>query len=110
MFVVRLIVRGALRLAAAGWMAVSFSGCAPTSIDAERWSFVDPPAIAAQAAARAQLSLVHHQTHYGLNLAAGAAPRPAASRGAFHEAYRRWMEGKVRELPKASQTASQAGQ
>ena len=101
------IVRGALRLAAAGWVAVSLSACGPSSIDADRSSFVNPPATAARAVARAQLSLVHHQTHYELNLEAGAAQRPAASRGAFHEAYQRWMEGKVRELP---DSAFQAGQ
>ncbi len=110
MYVVLRIARGALGLAASGWVAVSLSGCAPSSIDAERSRFIEPPAIAAQAAAEAQLSLVHSQAQYGLHLAAGAAPRPAASRGTFHEAYRRWAEGKVRELPKASDTASQAGQ
>ena len=101
------IVRGALRLAAAGWVAVSLSACAPSSIDADRSSFVNPPATAAQAASRAQLSLVHHQTHYELNLEAGTAQRPAASRGTFHQAYQRWTEGKVRELP---DSAFQAGQ
>ena len=101
------IARGVLRLAAAGWVAVLVSACAPSSIDADRSSFVNPPSTAAQAAARAQLSLVHHQALYELNLKAGAAQRPAASRGTFHEAYQRWTEGKVRELPEA---AFQAGQ
>ena len=109
MYVVSRIARGAFGLAAWGWVAVSLSGCAPSSIDAQRSSFSEPPAIAAQAAAGAQLSLVLNQAQYGLHLAAGAAPRPAASRGTFHEAYRRWAEGKVRELPEASETASQAG-
>ena len=110
MYAVSRIARGALGLAAAGWLAVSLSGCAPSAIDAERWSFILPPATGAQAAAGSQLSLVHDQARYGLQLAAGAAPRQAASRGAFHEAYRRWAEGNVRELPDVSQTASQAGQ
>ncbi len=101
------IAPGALRLAAAGWVVVSLSACAPSSIDVDRASFVNPPSSAAQAAAWAQLSLVHHQAHYELNLKAGAAQRPAASRGTFHQAYQRWAEGKVRELP---ESAFQAGQ
>ena len=101
------IARGVLRLVAAGWVVVSLSACGPSSIDADRSSFVNPPSTAAQAAARAQLSLAHHQALYELNLKAGAAQRPAASRGTFHEAYQRWTEGKVRELP---DSASQAGQ
>ena len=101
------IARGVLRLVAAGWVVVSLSACGPSSIDADRSSFVTPASTAAQAASRAQLSLVHHQAHYELNLKAGTAQRPAASRGTFHEAYQRWMEGKVRELP---DSASQAGQ
>lgn len=110
MYVASRIARGALGLAAAGWLALSLSGCAPSAIDAERSSFIQPPATGARSATGAQLSLVHDQARYGLQLAAGAAPRPAASRGTFHEAYRRWAEGKVRELPDVSQTASQAGQ
>ena len=101
------IVRGALRLAAAGWVAVSLSACAPSSIDADRWSFVGAPATAAQAAAQAQLSLVHHQAYYELNLKAGTEPRPASSGGTFHEAYQRWTKGQVRKLP---ESAFQAGQ
>ena len=101
------IVRGALRLAAAGSVALSLSACAPSSIDDDRSSFVSAPATAAQAAARAQLSLVHHQAYYELNLKAGTEPRPASSGGTFHEAYQRWTEGKVRELP---DSASEAGQ
>ncbi len=100
------IARGALRLAAAGWVAVSLSACAPSSIDADRSSFVTPSATAAQTAARTRLSLVHHRAHYELNLEAGAAQPPASSRGAFHEAYQRWVKGEVRELPDSS---SQAG-
>ena len=96
------IVRGALRLAAAGWVAVSLSACAPSSIDADRSSFVNPPATAAQAAAQAQLSLVHHQAHLELNLKAGTEPRPASSAGTFHEAYQRWTKGAVRKLPDSS--------
>ncbi len=103
------IVRGALRLAAAAWTAVSLSGCAPSSIDADRTSFVDPPAIAARAAARAELSLAHNRTLHELNLGAGRARRPAASRGAFHEAYQRWLKGEVRKLPDSSQAVSGAG-
>ena len=101
------IVRGALRLAAAGWVALSLSACAPSSIDADRWSFVGAPATAAQAAAQAQLSLVHHQAYYELNLKAGTEPRPASSGGTFHEAYQRWTKGEVRKLP---ESAFQAGQ
>ena len=101
------IVRGALRLAAAGWVALSLSACAPSSIDAVRSSFVGAPATAAQAAARAQLSLVHHQAYYELNLKAGTEPRPASSAGTFHGAYQRWKKGEVRKLPASS---SQAGQ
>ena len=95
------IVRGALRLATAGWVALSLSACA-SSIDADRWSFVSPPATAAQAAAQAQLSLVHHQAYYELNLKAGTEPRPASSAGTFHEAYQRWTKGAVRKLPDSS--------
>lgn len=91
--------RAALRLAAAGWAAVSLSACAPSSIDADRSSFAAPPATTVRAAAEVQLSLVHHQAHYELNLNAGKAPRPAASHGALHEAYQRWMKGEVRKLP-----------
>ena len=101
------IVRGALRLAAAGWVAVSLSACAPSSIDADRSSFINPPSTAAQAAARARLSLVHHQAQYQLNLEAGMAQRPASSRGALHEAYQRWTKGEVRKLP---DSPSQTGQ
>ena len=101
------IARAALRLAAAGWVVVSLSACAPSAIDAARSSFVTPPATAARAAARAQLSLVHHQAQYELNLEAGTARRPAAFRGAFHGAYQRWTKGEVRKLP---DSPSQAGQ
>ena len=96
------IARGALRLAAAGWVAVSLSACASSSIDADRSSFVNPPAAAAQTAAQVRLSLVHHQAHFELNLAAGMARRPAASHGALHEAYLRWTKGAVRKLPASS--------
>ena len=95
------IVRRALRLAAAGWMVASLSACA-SSIDAERSSVVNSPAIAAQAAAQARLSLVHYQARYRLNLEAGMAQRPAASHGALLEAYRRWTAGKVKSLPDSS--------
>ena len=95
------IVRGALRLAAAGGMALSLSACA-SSIDADRSSFVSPPATAAQAAAQAQLSLVHHQAYYELNLKAGTEPRPASAAGTVHEAYQRWTKGAVRKLPDSS--------
>ncbi len=98
------IARGALGLAAAACAAVSLSGCAPSSIDAQRSSFVAPPAIAGRAAAQAQLSLAHHRAYRELNVRAGAASRPAASRGAFHQAYERWLKGKVRELPAPGQT------
>ncbi len=98
--------RGALRLAAAGWLALSLSACA-SSIDADRSSFVSPPATAARTAAWTELSLVHHQAHHGLNIEAGMAPRPAVFRGALHEAYLRWSKGGVRELP---ESVSQAGQ
>lgn len=103
-------VRGTLWLAAAGWAAVSFSGCAQSSIDAQRRSFVHPPAIATRAADRAELSLTHNQTLHELNLEAGTAPRPAASLGTFHEAYQRWIKGEVRKLPAPSQAVSGAGQ
>lgn len=99
--------RAALRLAAAGWAALSLSACAPSPIDAGRSSFTAPPATAARAASAAQLSLVHHQAHYELNLRAGKAPRPAASHGALHEAYQRWMKGEVRKLPDSFSQTSQ---
>ena len=98
------IARGALGLAAAACAAVALSGCAPSSIDARRSSFVAPPAIAGRAAAQAQLSVVHHQAYRELNVGAGAASRPAASRGAFHQAYQRWLKGEVRKLPAPGQT------
>lgn len=101
------IARAALRFAAAGWAAVALSGC--SSIDADRASFVFPQAIAAKTAARTQLSLVHNQTLQGLNVSAAAAPRPAASRGTFHEAYQRWLRGEVRELAPPGQTSPEAG-
>ena len=100
------IPRGALWLAIAGWAVVSLSACAPSSIDDHRSRFVAPPATAARAAARAQLSVVHYQTHHELNLRAGKAPQPAASHGALQDAYQRWVEGKVRKLP---ESASQVG-
>ena len=87
------------RLAAAGWAAVSLSACAPSPIDADRASFTAPPATAVRAASEVQLSLVHYQAHYELNLKAGKASRPAASLGAFHGAYQRWLKGEVRKLP-----------
>ena len=96
--------RAALRLAAAGWAALSLSACAPSPIDADRSSFAAPPATAVRAASAAQLSLVHHQAHYEFNLNAGKA-RPAASHGAFHEAYQRWLKGEVRKLPDSSQAS-----
>lgn len=98
------IARGALGLAAAACAALSLSACAPSSIDAQRSRFVAPQAIAGRAAAQAQLSLVHHRAYGELNVRAGAAPRPAASRGAFHQAYERWLKGEVRELPAPGQT------
>ena len=101
-------VRRAFALAAAASMAAALAGCASTAIDAERSRFVAPPAIAARAAAGAELSLAHHQAGRWLTL--GAAARPAASRGAFHEAYRRWMRGEVRPLPNPGQTVSYSGQ
>lgn len=99
--------RAALGLAAAGCAVLSLSACAPSSIDDDRRSFVRPPATAARAAAEAQLSVVHYQAHYGLNLEAGTAPRPAASHGALHEAYQRWTKGEVRKLPDSSFQAGQ---
>ena len=102
------IARGALGLAAAACTAAALAGCASTAIDAERRSFFAPPAIAARAVSAARLSLAEHQARRGLNL--GAAARPAASRGAIREAYRRWMTGDVRPLPDPGQTVSQAGQ
>ena len=98
------IARAALGLAVAACAAVSLLGCAPSSIDAQRWSFVAPPAIAGHAAAQAQLSLVHHRAYHELNVRAGAASRPAASRGGFHQAYQRWLKGEVRPLPAPGQT------
>ena len=100
--------RRALRLAAAAWAAAALSGCAWTAIDADRSSFVFPQAIAARDASRARLSLVHGQAHHGLNVKAGAASRPAASRGTYHEAYQRWLTGQVRELPASGETAMEA--
>ena len=97
------IARGALGLA-----AVTLSACAPSSIDAQRSSFVAPPAIAARAAAQAQISLDHQRAYRELNLRAGAASRPAASRGAFHQAYQRWLKGEVRKLPPPGQTVPEA--
>jgi len=99
------VARAALWLAAAGW--VSLSGCSP--IDGDRASFVAPQAIATRTADEARLSLVHHQARYGLNVKAGAASRPAASRGAFHEAYQRWLRGEVRELTASGEGAPKAG-
>ena len=101
------IARAALWVAAAGWVAVSLSGCSP--IDADRASFVFPQALATRTAARAQLSLVHNQALHELNVEAGDASRPAASRGAFHEAYQRWLRGEVRELAPSGQASSSAG-
>ena len=100
------VSRTVLWLAAAGWVVLSLSACAPSSIDAERSSFVAPPATATRAVAETQLLVVHHQAHHELNLNAGTAPRRAAYRGTFHEAYQRWTKGQVRELPESS---SQAG-
>ena len=102
------MVGRAFALAAAASMAAALAGCASSAIDADRARFVAPPAIAARAASGAELSLAHHQAGRGLNL--GAAARPAASRGAFHEAYRRWMRGEVRPLPDPGQTVSYSGQ
>ena len=95
------VVRVALLCVVAGW--VSLSGCSP--ISADRASFVLPQAIATRAADRAQLSLVHSQAQHGLNVAAGTASRPAASRGTFHEAYQRWLRGEVRELAPSDETS-----
>ena len=102
------IARVALGLAAVACAAVSLSGCAPSSIDAQRSRFIAPPAIAGRAAAQAQLSVVHHRAYRELNVRAGAASRPAASRGAFHQAYERWLKGEVRELPAPGQTVPEA--
>ena len=99
------VARAALRFAAAGWL--SLSGCSP--IDADRASFVSPQAIATRTAARARLSVVHHQAHHELNVKAGAAARPAASRGTFHEAYQRWLRGEVRELTSSGEGTPKAG-
>ena len=99
--------RAAFRLAAWGWAALSLSACAPSPIDVDRASFTAPPATTVRAAAEVQLSLVHYQAHHGLNLNAGEAPRPAASRGAFHEAYQRWLKGEVRKLPDVSSPVGQ---
>ncbi|MCY4440202.1 MAG: hypothetical protein OXE53_08340 [Deltaproteobacteria bacterium] len=102
------IARAALRLAAAAWVAVALSGCAPSAIDARRPDFVAPQAIAGRTAAQAQLSLAHHRAYRELNVRAGAAPRPAASRGAFHQAYQRWLKGEVRKLPAPGETVPEA--
>ena len=93
------IARAALLLAVAGWLAAS---CSQTPIDLDRSSFTLPGAIAARAAERARLSLVHHQARFESDLEAGAAPRPAASHGAVHEAYLRWTKGEARGLPTGS--------
>ena len=94
-----------LRLVCAGWAVVSLASCAPSAIDTNRSSFETPSAIAARAAARAELSLAHHQARYELNLQADT--RPASSHGAYLEAYRRWTEGNVRELPESSVQGNQ---
>ena len=99
------VARAALWFAVAGW--VSLSGCSP--IDADWASFVSPQAIATRSVDRAKLSLFHHQARHELNVKTGAPSRPAASRGAFHEAYRRWLRGEVRELPSSGDGASKAG-
>ena len=88
------------RLVFAAWAVVSLASCAPSAIDANRSSFETPSATAARTAAEAELSLAHHQARYQLNLQADT--RPASSDGAYLEAYRRWSEGKVRELPESS--------
>ena len=89
-----------LSLACAGWVVVSLTSCAPSAIDANRSSFETPAMIAARTAARAELSLTHHQARYELHLQADT--RPASSHGAYLEAYQRWTEGKVRELPESA--------
>lgn len=103
-------IGGPLRLAAVAWAAVGLSGCAPTGIDAERPTFVSPPAITAREATRAELSLIHGQTQRELNVEAGAAERPAASQGALMGAYERWATGEVKELPEPSESASGASE
>jgi hypothetical protein len=88
------------RLAFAAWAVVSMAACAPSAIDVNRSSFETPSVIATQAAARAELSLAHHQARYELNLQADTPP--ASSYGAYLEAYQRWTKGKVHELPESS--------
>jgi len=100
------IARAAVRLAVAGWVATCLSACAPSAIDADRQSFVSPAALAARAAARAELSVIHNRAVHELNIEAAVAPQPAGFRGAFFEAYNRWKKGDVRKLP----APSQAGQ
>ncbi|MDE0034220.1 MAG: hypothetical protein OXU75_13975 [Deltaproteobacteria bacterium] len=86
----------ALCLAVAG--LTSASGCARSSIDAERSDFIAPAGIAARATARTRLSLAEEQARRELSLTSGAASRPTASRGPSHEAYRRWLRGEARSF------------
>ncbi len=89
------ILRVALCLAAAGWMA---AGCARSPIDAERAAFVAPARTAARSAARARLLLAEDQARHGLSVAEGAAQRPTPSHGTVREAYLRWLRGEVKPL------------
>ncbi len=90
------LARAALCLAVAGWTAAS--GCARSSIDADRSEFIAPAALAARDTARTRLSLAEEQARHELSLTAGAASRPVGSRGASHESYLRWLRGEVKPL------------
>lgn len=96
------MVGDALRFAVAACAAAALSGCGWSPIDAERAAFANPAAIAARGAARARLRLVGGQTSHGLNVEAADAPPPAASAGAFHDAYLRWLKGEASQLQQSS--------
>ena len=93
--------RAVLRFAAAGWTAASLWGCGPTPIDVDRLSYVTPTATTARVVSQTELSLIHHQIQYELNLKAAEAERPADSRGML-PAYTRWLNGQVRAMPRTA--------
>ncbi|MCY4488407.1 MAG: hypothetical protein OXF11_15020 [Deltaproteobacteria bacterium] len=99
--------RGVLGLAATGWLVLSLWGCSRSAIDAERANFAAAPAAAARAAVETRLALDRSRAYGGLNVAAGAEPRPAGSSGAYYDSYQRWSTDKVRELPKSVTTTGQ---
>ena len=100
----------AFRVVLAAGLALGLGGCMTGPVGSGQSGPTAAARIAERSISAARLGLARGEAQREINLSEAGKQRPVGARGAAHEAYLRWRDGTLPELPDPGQTVRRVGE